>query len=139
VEPPPGFFRRTYIDPLVNNVNALEFTFDGQPGTIPGGGTGFTYSEPETADLFAYRGESPPGGGLFDFSLSEPPSPVCPTCPADSILPGVAGGYWLLLAPPTPGDHEIKFYSGYEQEFVVGVGPITPQDITYDPLTVVCA
>jgi hypothetical protein len=126
VEPPPGIIRPTLVNPSINAVTALGFTFDGQPGTIPGGGTGFTFSEPETADLFAYRGQSPPGGSIFDYSATFGTN-VCPTCPPDSVLPGVSDGYWLLLTPPTPGEHKIKFSAD---------GTVISQDITFDPLTV---
>lgn len=131
VEPGPDYWRRTFTNPLINNVNSLSFTFDGQEGTIPGGGSGFTYSEPETADLFAYRGQSPPGGGVFDFSAAYGPD-LCDTCPADLILPGVSDGYWLLLAPPSPGEHELKFSAVAASETLS-----LRQNVTYNPLTIV--
>lgn len=131
VEPGPGIARQEIINPNVNEVTSLNFTFDGQQGSIPGGGTGFTYSEPVTADLFAYRAGSPPGGAVYNYSVLAGPN-ICPTCPADGTLPGVTGGYWLLLAPPTPGEHEVKFFAGSENEQARGL----PQDITYDPLTI---
>jgi hypothetical protein len=75
-------------------------------------------------DLFAYRAESPPGG--FVLHIPEGSIVSGSYAPGDHD-PAVADGYWLMLEPLSPGEHQIHFSSGR---------PGFSLDLTYD-LTII--
>lgn len=67
-------------------------------------------------DLSAYRATS----SLFKFTADPALSATFDPCITGSLQDGVAVGYWLLLAPLTPGTHTLHFGA-----------PSWGQDITY--------
>ncbi len=125
--------------PLANLINNYpcpsEFGFEPDPGEtiehfLQRTGNAFL---PQLTDLFAeidgvplsnltsYRATS----RLFTFTADPALSAIFDPCVTGNPQPGVAVGYWLLLAPLTPGTHTLHFGA-----------PSWGQDVTYN-LTVV--
>jgi hypothetical protein len=127
---PPG---KSLFFPIANLVNdypcPAEFGFEPEPGESLEDFLLRTGNEfmPELDDLFAeidgesiadldqYRASS----GLFEFT-ADPDLSAFDPCITGSPQPGVALGYWLLLAPLSPGEHTLHFGS-----------PTWGQDVTY--------
>jgi len=111
--------------PMANGLNDYpcppQFGFEPDPGETLEHFLQRTGNEflPQLTDLFAeidgvplsnltsYRATS----GLFTFTADPALSVVFDPCITGSPQPGVAVGYWLLLAPLTPGAHTLHFGS----------------------------
>ena len=89
----------------IDAVDILEVEIDGVPVT----------------DLYAYRGQSPPGG-YVQLMPADGLAPGFGLVPGDRD-PSVTDGYWIMLAPLHPGEHVVHFRGGITAVFEV--------DLTY--------
>ena len=96
-EPPPF-----QPDPGESLEHFLQRTGDGYLGTVTD-----LFAEIDgkpLANLQSYRSIS----GIFTFT-ADPAAVSFDPCVTGTLQPGVAIGYWLLVAPLTPGSHTIHF------------------------------
>ena len=87
------------VEDLRATANSVVETTDGLELTV-------TVDGVPIGDLFAYRAQSPPGGGKY---LVEPGSLFAAIFDPGVYDPIVSDGYWVLLEPLSPGEHVIVF------------------------------
>jgi hypothetical protein len=91
-----------YLDYFVPDTSQLFAEVDGVPLTN-------LSSYRATSPMFMFKGDSTLADIQYD------------TCITGDLQPGVSVGYWIWLAPLTPGQHTLHF----------GVPGLLGQDITY--------